>query len=235
MSRRNRPTRTRATPRQTRNRLWAGGAAALGAGVLIVGPLTASAQDDDSWVDEALSGLVDDGTITQAQADAVDDALEAARPDPVFAPRGDHGRGGPWRGGGRTDRPRRGGDGHRHRPGRAARPPSGTARPSPRSPRPTTSTPQAVIDAMVAAAKVRIDEAVADGRLEATAEAGRLAEVTARITELVNEGFPVPGPHDGDHRRRGPADDDAPPAPAPPTPAPSDTTPSDAVPTTTTG
>lgn len=34
-----------------------------------------------SWVDEALSGLVTDGTITQAQADAVETALEEARPE----------------------------------------------------------------------------------------------------------------------------------------------------------
>ena len=70
-----------------RNRLWVGGAAALGAGVLLAGPLRAAAQEDDGdWVSEALGGLVADGTITQAQADAVDQALDAARPEPRRGP-----------------------------------------------------------------------------------------------------------------------------------------------------
>lgn len=34
-----------------------------------------------SWVDEALAGLVDDGTIDQDQADAVEAALDEARPE----------------------------------------------------------------------------------------------------------------------------------------------------------
>lgn len=47
----------------------------------------AGAQDDSSdderggWVQDALSGLVEDGTITEEQADAVEDALADARPD----------------------------------------------------------------------------------------------------------------------------------------------------------
>ena len=43
---------------------------------------------------------------------------------------------------------------------------------------------QDVIDAMVAAAQERIDEAIADVD-------ERMADLTERITELVNEGFPA--------------------------------------------
>lgn len=43
-----------------------------------------SATGAASWVQDALSGLVDDGTITQAQADAVGTALEEARPERRF-------------------------------------------------------------------------------------------------------------------------------------------------------
>lgn len=48
---------------------------------------------------------------------------------------------------------------------------------------------QAVIDAMVAEAKQRLDEAVADGRITAEEAAERLAKLTERITEGVNDGF----------------------------------------------
>jgi polyhydroxyalkanoate synthesis regulator phasin len=50
----------------------------------------AGAQDDPSnderggWVQDALSGLVENGTITEEQADAVEEALEDARPDRGF-------------------------------------------------------------------------------------------------------------------------------------------------------
>ena len=45
---------------------------------------------------------------------------------------------------------------------------------------------QVVIDAMVAAAQERVDEAIADAD-------ERLADLTERITDLVNEGFPQRG------------------------------------------
>jgi polyhydroxyalkanoate synthesis regulator phasin len=60
-----------------------GGFGVLGLGAAAI----AGAQDDPSddersgWVEDALSGLVEDGTITQEQADAVEEALEDARPD----------------------------------------------------------------------------------------------------------------------------------------------------------
>jgi hypothetical protein len=65
------------------------------AGMLLVGPGLAGAQTStdatatadtgtsaqpSSWVHDTLSGLVTDGTLTQDQADAVESALDAARP-----------------------------------------------------------------------------------------------------------------------------------------------------------
>jgi hypothetical protein len=92
-----------------RKRRLAAGAAVLGAGALLAGPITAFAQQDDDdsgtetetesgahggWVADALSELVTAGTLTQAQADAVAEALEAARPERPFGG-GRHWRGGP--------------------------------------------------------------------------------------------------------------------------------------------
>src|SRR5262245_10260583 len=53
-------TRDHAVMRPT-TRILAGGAAALGAGILAVGPLSAAVRDnggDGGWVDDVLSGLV---------------------------------------------------------------------------------------------------------------------------------------------------------------------------------
>jgi polyhydroxyalkanoate synthesis regulator phasin len=74
-----------------RKTIAAASIAVTGLGVLGLGSAAiAGAQDDPSeddgggWVQDALSGLVDDGTITQDQADAVEDALGDARPDHGF-------------------------------------------------------------------------------------------------------------------------------------------------------
>jgi hypothetical protein len=71
-----------------RKTIAAASIAVTGLGVLGLGATAlAGAQDDPSsdegggWVQDALSGLVEDGTITQEQADAVEDALKEARHD----------------------------------------------------------------------------------------------------------------------------------------------------------
>jgi hypothetical protein len=82
-----------------RKTIAAASIAVTGLGVLGLGTAAiAGAQDDPSedpsdeghggWVQDALGGLVDDGTITQEQADAVEDALEGARPEHGFGHRG---------------------------------------------------------------------------------------------------------------------------------------------------
>ena len=202
-----------------RTRRLAGGAAALGAGAILIGPLTALAQSDDdppasttpatedsteapdapdapeapdfaARLAEVLQPLVDAGTITQAQLDAVTQALQDA--GPVWGgghggPRGDHGRG----------------------PGLFGRLSLATAAETIgitadelRAALEDGQTlaevatdngvePQAVIDALVAEATTRLDEAVADGRIEQADADARRAELTERITTAVEEGFPT--------------------------------------------
>jgi hypothetical protein len=184
-------------------RLLAGGAVALGAGILAVGPLQAMAQDDGDgdggWVDNVLDDLVDDGTLTQDQADAVADALEEARPDgfPGFGPWHGHG---PFAVGGSLlaeaadaigievddlfDRLR---DGETIAEIAES---EGVA-------------PQTVIAAIVAAARERLAEAIADERIDQEDADEHLAELTERINEFVNEGFDgLPGPDGGPFRER---------------------------------
>jgi hypothetical protein len=181
-----------------RSRFWVGGAAALGAGALLVGPLRATAQDDDTdddtaertpgWVSEALDDLVADGTITQQQADAVDQALADARPERIHR----HGRGGPFRGFLGLE---------------AAADAIGIDETDLRDALRNGQTiaevaeangveVQAVIDAMTAAAEARLDEAMANAD-------ERLADLEEKITELVDEGFPI-----FPHRKERPATED---------------------------
>jgi polyhydroxyalkanoate synthesis regulator phasin len=189
-------------------RLLAGGAAALGAGILAIGPLQALAQDDDNggWVDDALDELVDDGTLTQDQADAVADALEEARPEHRA------GRVGPWW------------------PGKFLFGPSllgdaadaigvdedelldalGEGDTIAELAEENGVDPQTVVNALVDTVRERLDEAVAGGDIDQDAADERLADATERITEFVNEGFelrerlPFPRPGGGwlheDHR-----------------------------------
>jgi polyhydroxyalkanoate synthesis regulator phasin len=149
---------------------------------------------------EVLAPLVEDGTITQAQADKVVEALVAAAPE--------RGPGG-------------GGPGHHGRTGRgldAAAEALGMeadelaqqlrdGRTLAQVAEERGVPVQTVIDALVAEVAEHLDEAVADGRLTREQADERLAEATERITDRVNNGRPEgegrPGP-DGDHDRRGP-------------------------------
>jgi hypothetical protein len=182
------------------SRLLAGGAAALGAGILAVGPLQALAQDDDGgWVEDALDELVDDGTLTQAQADAVANALDEARPDHVPE------RFGPDWAGKFLFGPSLLSDAadaigvdedellDALREGETI---ADLAEEN-------GVDAQTVIDALVASVRERLDEAVADGDIEQDAADERLADATERITEFVNEGLelrerlPFPRPDGG--------------------------------------
>jgi hypothetical protein len=231
-------------------RFIAGGAAALGAGILAVGPLRAMAQDDgdgeDGWVDNALDDLVEDGTLTQDQADAVADALQEARPDhfPGF---------GPWSGRG----PFAIGGSLLEEAADAIGIEVDDLLDAVRDGQTIAEVaeaegvdPQTVIDAIVAQARERFDEAVADERLDQEDADEHLADLTARITEFVNEGFDaLPVPDGGFFRERfkewGPwhersidDDDESPDTPdstAPDSTGPDTTTPDTTSPSTTDG
>lgn len=216
-----------------RTRGLAAGVAALSAGAILVGPITALAQSDEpddpttttepeepdapdapdpsSWLQEVLAPLVESGTLTQAQADAVIEALRDARP--AF---GD--KGGPhWRRG-----PGRAYVGHSLSTAAEA---IGISDDDLRAALEDGETiaevaeangvaVQDVIDALVAEATERLDEAVADGDIDQAEADERLADITERITEFVNEGtLPGrpggPGGPWGEHRADDDSDEDA--------------------------
>lgn len=131
-----------------------------------------------AWLEEALQPLIDDGTLTQAQADAVISTLQEARPE------------------------RGPGLGHRH--GGEGRIGSGAAaealgmtrdelREALRSGQTIADIAsekgvelQTVVDAMVASAEERLAEKVADGTLTQEEADARLAEITETINDRVN-------------------------------------------------
>ncbi len=137
----------------------------------------AEAPERGAWLAEVLDGLVDDGTLTADQADAVADAITEARPERPF---GHFGRGhGP-------------GDGLAELSDLLGLEPAeiGEALRSGESLADIATAqgvdPQAIIDAMVDAAAERLDAAVADGRIDEDAAAERLAEITERANDVVN-------------------------------------------------
>lgn len=142
------------------------------------------AAEPGSHIQEVLAPLVAAGTITQAQADAVVDALVAARPQGGPGHHGHHGHHG-LRGAkletvaealGITVEELR----TELQAGQSIADVAGDQT-------------QAVIDALVAEATARIEQGVADGRLTREEADAKLAEVTEKITELVNTVPPVRG------------------------------------------
>jgi polyhydroxyalkanoate synthesis regulator phasin len=164
---------------------------------------TGATTDRSAWMQEALAPLVEEGTITQSQADAVVGALEAAKPE-------------------------RGGRGHGGRIGAgldAAATAIGVTEDELRQALQDGKSiadvaaeknvdVQEVIDALVADAKTRLDEAVDEGRLTQAEADEQLADVTERITAMVNGELPAGGRGMGGRHGHGPghhgdgADDD---------------------------
>lgn len=148
------------------------------------GTATDRAADHAARLQEVLQPLVDDGTLTQAQADKVIAALEAAGPM-------GGGHGGPGRGmGGNLD---------------AAATAIGITTDELRTALQggqtlaeiavaNGSTAQAVIDAMVAEVTAHFAEEVAAGEHTQEEADARIAEATTRITDMVNNGAPAGGP-----------------------------------------
>lgn len=144
---------------------------------------------------EVLAPLVDNGTINQEQADAVKAALLEAAPE---RPRGPRGKG--WFG----LKTAAEAIGVEPRDLAAAlRDGSTIAEVAAEH----GVDVQTVIDAMVAEATERLNEAVADGRITEEQASRRLEGLTARITDHVNNGFPRGGP--GHHGPDGVEDDGA--------------------------
>jgi hypothetical protein len=146
------------------------------------------APDRGAWIDDALAPLVANGTITQSQADAVASALEAAKP-----PMGHRGPGfgGPGFG--------RGADLD------AAASAIGISEDDLRTALQSGQslaeiaqahgkTAQDVINALVADAKSHIDDRVASGDITQAEADQKLADLTDRITAMVNGELPLRGP-----------------------------------------
>ncbi len=156
---------------------------------------TPAPKDRSAWMTEALAPLVSAGTITQAQADAVIEALQAAKPE---------GRHGP-------------GPGIVHASIDTAAEALGVTseelRTALRDGKSVADVAgekgvdvQVVIDALVAEAQERIATAVSDGRITQAQADERLATLTDDVTKIVN------GEGRGFGRGRGPGrggDDDA--------------------------
>ena len=170
-----------------------------------------------AWLRDTLAPLVEKGTITQAQADAVIAALEAAKP--AKGPRGHAPGGKAFRGGpGRLD---------------AAATAIGitveelrTALQGGQSLADVAKSKgvdaEKVVSALVAELKAHLDEGVASGRHTRAEADQKLARVTERIRAFVNGEAPLkggPGGFGHRHGPRGPRPDGAPAAPSSVTPS----------------
>lgn len=186
------------------------------AGVALLAPTLSYAATGDSSaltervtaLKEALAGLVSDGTISQAQADKVATLLAEKGPRPGGpGGHGHHGPGGP--GGPGLD---------------AAAEKLGMTEDELRTALSEGKTladladekgvaQDALVDAMVAAAKEHLAEKVADGRLTQAEADERAADLEARITERLDEPMPMGR---GLHRHHGaPQDSTTAPSAAP--------------------
>ncbi|HUQ63993.1 MAG TPA: hypothetical protein VM121_09580 [Acidimicrobiales bacterium] len=168
------------------------GGAAVGAALLNV-PVLAGAQSTTTapaeprtappWMTDALKKLVDAGTINQSQADAVSQALVAAKPEgkPHGGPRGPKG-------------PRL------EVIAGAIGIDEAALRTELKAGKTIAEVAQAhgvdvqkVVDALVAELKAHLDADVAAGRLTQAQADERLAKAPARITEMLNHKPPAPG------------------------------------------
>jgi hypothetical protein len=150
-------------------------------------PSDTTRPDPGTHIADALAPLVADGTLTQEQADKVTSTLKDAMP------RGGPGDRGPGMG--------RGGPGLD-----AAATALGITADELRTELQGGKTiaqvasdkgvdVQTVIDAMVAQAKTHLDEEVASGEHTQAEADQKLADMTARITDSVNNGMPARGDH----------------------------------------
>ena len=158
------------------------------------GSATTKDADRDSWIKDTLDGLVAKGTITQSQADEVLAALQAARPA--------KGPGGPGMGHGL------------HLGLEAAATALGMTEDALRTELRNGKTIadvakeknielQKVIDAIVAAAKTELAQAVTDGKLTQAEADTRIANLQDEVTKMVNGQFMGRGPDGPRGRMRG--------------------------------
>jgi polyhydroxyalkanoate synthesis regulator phasin len=144
-----------------------------------------TARSPGQWITDSLKGLVDKGTITQEQSDAVATALEESKPQGPF------GKGG-----------HPGGNLKFHIAAEEVAEILGLSVDELRTQQETKSLAdiakeknvdvQKVIDALVAKSNERIDQSVTDGRMTQEEANEKKAKVKERITEMVNTVRPAP-------------------------------------------
>ena len=154
----------------------------------------ANRPDPTVRLNETLKPLVDAGTITQAQADAVIAALKADMPE-----RREHGRGGKGGAGVEVAAQALGMTADElHTALKGGQTLAQIAESK-------GVNVQVVVDALVASATNQINEKVASGDITQAEADEKLANVTDRVTERVNNPRPEGGPRGGHGPKRGPA------------------------------